>query len=426
MNGHNDVPAADGPLTGLRVLELSHPRTGFAGKLLADMGADVLLVEPPDGSALRRVGPFADDIPDANRSLPFWYDNTSKRGVTANLDHAEGRALIRHLIDRADVVIEAQPPGRLDALGLGYAACAEEHPELVWCAITPFGQTGPYRDLLMTDLTSMAFSGIMASCGYDDAPGTPPIRPHGDHSLHMAGVYTAVGVMVALLARGENGAGQYIDLSIHEACAGTVEGAFPNWEYFHRPVIRQTGRHSAAVPTPPWQVRCTDGVDLNMIGSGLPRNPRTWKPLVAWMETHGLADDLTDPKYDTVMTENPYSRGELFGHIAAVIARFVGGITSEEAYRGGQGLHLPYGPVRSPDENLDDPHWRDRGFFVEVEHPELGRTVTYPGLPYLFEGTPGRLRRRAPLLGEHTVEVYAHELGLSLEELRERFEQGAI
>ena len=168
MNGHENVSAADGPLSGLRVLELSDPRTGFAGKLLADMGADVLLVEPPGGSALRRVGPFANDIPDANRSLPFWYDNTSKRGVTANLDHAEGRALVRRLIDRADVVIEAQPPGRLDALGLGYAACADEHRELVWCAITPFGQTGPYRDLVMTDLTSMAFSGIMASCGYDD------------------------------------------------------------------------------------------------------------------------------------------------------------------------------------------------------------------------------------------------------------------
>jgi crotonobetainyl-CoA:carnitine CoA-transferase CaiB-like acyl-CoA transferase len=425
VNGHQPY-AGNGPLSGLRVVELADPRTGFAGKLLADMGADVLLVEPPGGSALRRVGPFADDRPDPNRSLPFWYDNTSKRGVTASIDQAEGRDLLRRLITHADIVIEAQPPGRLAALDLDYAACAAERPGLIWCSITPFGHSGPYRDFTMTDLTSIAFSGIMASCGYDDVPGSPPIRPDGGHSLHMAGVYGAIAVLVALLERDASGAGQWIDLSMHEACAGTVEGAFPNWEYFHRPVIRQTGRHSGPNPTPPWQVRSADGIDLNMIGSGLPRNPRTWQPLVRWMAEHDLAGDLEDPLYNTVMTENPYSRGDHFAHIAAMIARFVGAISSEEAYRVGQSLHLPYGPVRSPDENLDDPHWRERGFFVEVEHPELGRTYTYPGLPYLFEGTPGRVRSRAPLLGEHTYDVYVRELGLTPEALRECFEQGAI
>src|SRR5579875_746034 len=154
MNGPTPNAARDasnGPLSSLRVVEIAHPRTGFAGKLLADMGADVILVEPPGGSALRRVGPFAGDRADSNRSLPFWYDNTSKRGVTANLDHGEGRALARRLIDRTDVVIEAQPPGRLDDLGLGYSACAADRPDLIWCSITPFGQTGPYRDLVMTD-----------------------------------------------------------------------------------------------------------------------------------------------------------------------------------------------------------------------------------------------------------------------------------
>lgn len=429
MTASHDASAAhasDGPLAGLRVIELAGPRTQFAGKLLADMGGDVIAVEPPGGSAARRIGPFADDRPDPNRSLFFWNDNTSKRGVTANLDHPEGRALFARLAERADVVIEAAAPGRLDALGCGYAAFAEPRPELVWAAITPFGGTGPYRDLEMTDLTSMAFGGIMASCGYDDVPGAPPIRPDGMHSLHIAGVYAAIGAMVALLERDDSGIGQYIDLSIHEACAGTTEGAFPNWEYFRRPVIRQTGRHAAARPTPPWQFRCADGTDINMIGSGLPRNPRTWKPLVRWMAEHGKAGDLTDPRYDVVMTENPYQRGDAFAHIARLIGEFVQALPVEEVYRGGQALHLPWGPVRSPDENVDDPHWHDRGFFVEVEHPELGRSFTYPGLPYLFNGTPGRLRRRAPLLGEHSYEVYVQELGLSVEELRAHFERGAI
>ena len=429
MNGPTPNAARDasnGPLSSLRVVEIAHPRTGFAGKLLADMGADVILVEPPGGSMLRRVGPFAGDLPDLNRSLPFWYDNTSKRGVTANLDHPEGRTLLARLLERADVAIEAEPPGQLDTLGLGYRACAERNPRLIWCSITPFGHTGPYRDFAMTDLTSMALSGIMAVCGYDDVPGAPPIRPDGGHSLHIAGVYAAIAILIALLDRDASGRGQWIDLSIHEACAGTTEGAFPNWEYFRRPVLRQTGRHAAPRPTPPWQVRAADGRYVNMIGSGLPRNPRAWKPLVRWMAEYGMQGNLDDPSYEVVMTENPYQRGPHFAHVAELIARFIAALPAEEAYRRGQALHLPYAPVRSPDENLDDPHWHDRGFFVDVAHPELGRSFTYPGLPYLFEGTPGRVRHRAPLLGEHTLAIYADELGLTREELRELFERGAI
>ncbi len=415
-----------GPLAGVRVIELASERTQYCAKLLADMGADVIAVEPPGGSPARRIGPFVNDVPDLNRSLHFWYYNTSKRGVTADLAHADGRALWARLVAGADAVLEAVAPGSLDAGGSGYSAFAERQPALVWAAITPFGQTGPYRDFAMTDLTSMAMGGPMASCGYDDLPGSPPIRPEAFHSLHMGAVYAACGVMIALLDRLTSGLGQYIDASIHEACAATTEGSFPNWEYFRRVVQRQTGRHAAAAITPRWQFRCADGHDINMIGGGIPRNPRSWRPLLDWMERLGRVEDLRSPEYDGVMMENPYSRGPASAHIAAVIGRFVESITAEEAYRGGQALHMPWGPVRSPDENLDDPHWHDRGFFVEVEHPELGRSYTYPGLPYLFHGTPGRVRSRAPLLGEHTYEIYVQELGMTPAELRPLFESGAI
>ncbi len=415
------------PLTGLRVVELaSGPRSAFCGKLLADMGADVVAVEPPGGSVARRIGPFAGDVPDLNRSLRFWYDNTSKRGVTLNPRHAEGRALLLRLLETADVLVEAEPPGSLDALGLGHEAPAERFPRLVHAAITPFGQTGPYKDFAMTDLTSMAMGGPMASCGYDDLPGAPPIRPTDMHSLHMAGEYAAIGIMIALLERLRSGLGQYLDVSIHEACACTTEGSFPNWEYFRRIVIRQTGRHAAPAVTPRWQFRCADGRDINMIGGGIPRNPRSFAPLLDWMDEYGLAEDLRDPQYARIIAENPYHRGEVAAHLAGVIGRFVQALPAEEVYRRGQALHMPWGPVRSPDENLDDPHWRDRGFFVEVAHPELGQTFTYPGLPYRLEGSPGRIARRAPLLGEHTYELYVQELGLAPEALRELFEQGAI
>ena len=421
-----EQPGGVGPLEGVRVVELASERTEYCGKLLADMGADVIVVEPPGGSRARRIGPFAGDVPDTNRSLHFWYYNTSKRGVTLSLERAQGRDLFARLVAGADAVIESAQPGSLGVLGCGYEAFVEAQPALVWAAITPFGQTGPYRDFAMTDLTSMAMGGPMASCGYDDLPGAPPIRPEAFHSLHMGGEYAAIGVMIALFDRQSSGLGQYIDASIHEACAGTTEGSFPNWEYFRRVVQRQTGRHAAAVTTPRWQFRCTDGRDINMIGGGIPRNPRSWRPLLDWMERNGRVEDLRNPEYDSVMTENPYNRGAVAGHIAAVIGRFVESLTAEEAYRGGQALHMPWGPVRSPDENLDDPHWRDRGFFVEVEHPEFGRSYTYPGLPYIFSGTPGRVRRRAPLLGEHNYGVYVTELGISPEDLRELFETAAV
>jgi crotonobetainyl-CoA:carnitine CoA-transferase CaiB-like acyl-CoA transferase len=346
--------------------------------------------------------------------------------VTLDFEKAEGRELFGRLVSGADVVIEAAAPGALNALGYGYPAFAKAQPALVWSAITPFGQQGPYRDFVMTDLTSMAMGGPMASCGYDDLPGSPPIRPEAFHSLHMGGEFAAIGVMIALYDRLASGLGQYIDVSIHEACACTTEGSFPNWEYFQRVVKRQTGRHAAATITPRWQFRCTDGRDINMIGGGIPRNPRSWRPLLDWMEERDKVEDLRDPKYDRTLTENPYARGETAAHVAGAIGRFVESLTAEEAYRGGQALHMPWGPVRSPDENLDDPHWHDRGFFVEVDHPELGRSHTYPGLPYLFNDSPGRVRRRAPLLGEHSYEVYVGELGLGVDELRELFESGAV
>jgi crotonobetainyl-CoA:carnitine CoA-transferase CaiB-like acyl-CoA transferase len=426
MSAAEQTPESIGPLAGLRVLELAGPRTELCGKLLADMGAAVLLVEPPAGSTARRIGPFAGEIAGENRSLHFWYYNTSKRGVTLSLAHPDGRALWRRLVAGADVVIEAEPPGTLDELGSGHASFAAVQPGLIWVSITPFGQHGPYAAFKMTDLTSMAMGGPMASTGYDDEPGAPPIRPEANHSLHMAGVFAANAVMAALLDRRQGGAGIYLDLSIHEACACTTEGAFPNWEYHHRPVIRQTGRHSAPFPTPRWQFQCTDGRDINVIGGGIPRGAVLWKSLLTWMQQRGLLEDLEGPEFGAV-TYTTAARGtEVTAHAAEVIGRFIESMPSEEAYRGGQGRHMPWGIVRTPDENLDDPHWHDRGFFVEVEHPEQGRSYTYPGLPYLLNGSPGRPRHRAPLLGEHTYAVYVQELGLTADELRPLFESGAI
>lgn len=418
---------AAGPLDGLRVVELSGAPGQYLGKLLGDMGADVVKIEPPEGDSARRIGPFAEDRPGPDRSLSFWYYNTSKRGVTLDITRPAGQELLLQILAQADVVTETFEPGFLETLGLGYDRLRLLWPELVIASITPFGQSGPWRGFHSSDLTSLALGGTMAMNGYDDLPGSPPIRPDGNHSYLMACEYAFMGVLIALLERDQSGLGQWIDVSIHEACAGTTEGAFANWEYFNRVVRRQTARHAQAAPTSPWQHRATDGRYVNLMGGGIPRMFSSWRPLTQWLARHGMAEDLEEERYEAVVHRSPAQRNDADSlHVLKVLARFAAAVPSEEIYREGQSYRLPWAIVRSPEENLDDPHWEDRGFFVSVDEPLLGRPVRYPGAPYVFSRTPWRMSQRAPLLGQHNVEVYQNELGLSRLQLRELYEQRVI
>lgn len=429
MNAASDANQV-GPLAGLRIVEIGGENGQWAGKLLADMGADVIKVEPPAGDAARRVGPFAGDIPDPNRSLFFWASNTSKRGVTLDLDLPDGPPLLRRLLATADVLIESLPPGGLAARGLAPSDLLQEYPRLIVASVSPFGQTGPWRNFAATDLTQIALGGPMASCGYDpeDAADAPPIRPDGHHAAAMAGVYTANAILAALLERERSGAGQTIDVSVHEACAATTEGAFPQWEYLGQVVQRQTGRHASPTYTQPWQHHCIDGRYINLMGGGIPRNPTSWRPLVRWMAEKGLAGDLEDPRYEqTMYVPVAERRGNAdVAYVMETLHHFVQSLPAEEVYRGGQAARLPYGFIRSPEENLADPHWQDRGYFRTLDHPEAGGSYPYPGVPYRFTRTPGGPHHRAPLLGEHNVAIYCGELGVSRDDLRRYFEAGVI
>jgi benzylsuccinate CoA-transferase BbsE subunit len=406
-----------GPIFGLRVIEIGDLGE-VAGKLLADAGADVVKVEPPTGARSRHNGPFIKDRPEVNGSLAYAYWNTSKRGVTLDAATAEGASIWRQLVEGADVVVDAMGVGALDGLGLGWDACSGNE-RLIWCSITPFGREGPWRDLKVNDLVSMALGGPVMSNGYDDHD-VPPMRPEGNHSLAMAGEYACIGVMTALLHRHQTGMGQLVDVSIHEAVSCTTEGAFNIWEYNKRIVQRQTNRHAVAVRTQPWSLRCSDGRYVALMGGGYPRDARVWDTLLAWMEETGLAGDLAGRSFPGGAI-TPEERQE----IVAKIHRFVESQPSEVVYRRGQACHLPWGLVRNPEENLDDPHWADREFFVEVELPGYDKPVRIPGPPYKFEKTPVEVRRRAPLLGEHNFEVYSG-LGYTTEQLVSFSKAGAI
>ncbi len=403
-----------GPLAGLLVLELADETGHFCGKLLGDLGADVVKIEPPNGERCRHTGPFVEDIPHPDRSLSFWYYNTSKRGITLDLNTADGRGLFRRMAAGADVILETFRPGFLESVGLGFETLREQNRGLILCSLTPFGQTGPWRDYLSSDLLHLAAGGQMASCGYDEAdvPNAPPIAPGGGNAWHMGCHFAYMAIMAALVHRTVSGQGQSIDVSIHEACALTTESAVANFVFRGETLRRQTGRHHAAGPTPRTQFRAKDGMYVTaLISGGL--TVRNVRNLAALMDGYGMAGDLKDAKYD-----DPAVIAANASHIIdGLLAGFIGSLPAEEIYHAAQNRGFTWGSVRPVEALLDDAHLRDRGFWKQVEHPELGRSVLYPGEAAIYNGSPWGISRRAPLVGEHNVEVYCGELGLSRMEL---------
>ncbi|HEX3864769.1 MAG TPA: CoA transferase [Stellaceae bacterium] len=405
-----DTAALPGPLAGLRVLELADETGQFCGKLLGDLGADVVKIEPPGGESSRHLGPFVDDIPHPERSLSFWYYNTSKRGITLDVGATEGRDIFRRLAETADVIVETFRPGFLASLGLDYDALGGQKPGLVMCALTPFGQTGPWRDYASSDLLHMAAGGEMASSGYDEAdvPNAPPIAPGGGNAWHMGCHFAYMAIMAALVHRTVSGEGQYIDASIHEACALTTEAAIANYVYRGEVLRRQTGRHHASGVTPRTQFRAKDGTYVCALVAGR-LNPRYIGELADLLDTNGMAGDLRDAKY-----QDPAVIAANTSHIIDnLVANFIASLPAEEVYHAAQERGFTWGAVRPPEALLDDAHLQDRGFWKEVEHPELGRSFTYPGEAAIYNGSPWRISRRAPLIGEHNAEIYCDELGLS-------------
>lgn len=412
-----------GALSDLTILDLCDEKGQFIGKQLGELGARVIKIEPPGGGDARNIRPFRNDEPDPNGSLHFWASNTAKQGITLNLETERGRDLFRQLAARADLVLESFDPGYLDSLGVGYEALSAINPSLVMTALTAFGQDGPYRDYKTSDMVALAMGGVMHSCGYDDVPGAPPIRPSGGHGYIIACNYATIGTLMALNWRDMTGEGQFVDASIHEACSCTTEAAMPTYIYTGELVKRQTGRHHGVLPTPKTLCPTADGRYINVFA--VFTSLHQWLTLVEWMDDAGMAEDLTDPHYRD-MAAMRMRAGPEVDHAFVVVKKFIAAHDAMEIYHGAQQRKFPWAIVRSPDENLDDPHFaEDRGVFAEVEHPDLGETYTYTGRPYIMHATPWRTFR-SPLVGEHNAQVYGEELGLSDDELVRLSADGVI
>ena len=406
-----------GALAGLRVLELANETGMLAGKLMADMGAEVIKIERPGGDPTRSVGPFLNDSPHPERSLFFWHYNTSKKGITLSLEMAQGAELFRRLIETTDVVIETHRPGNLESLGLGYEALKLGRPNLIMCSITPFGQTGPYAHLKTSDLVSMALGGPVASTGYDELD-VAPVRPGGGQSYHTACHYAIMSIMLALVHRQMAGTGQYINVSMHDSLSCTTESATIAYYYERKVVRRKTGGQATRDPTPREQFRCKDGRYIN---PRIMADVDAWNRLVEWMDSEGMAEDLTDPSYQR-QDASPRQNW----HVKEVLEKFCAAHDADTLFHEAQRRGMAWTPVAAPHETLEYPHLRDRDYFTDVHHPEVGRSFTYPGAPYKFYKTPWRIRSRAPLIGEHNDEVYGGTLGIPPDELANLHTAGVI
>ena len=402
-------------LTGIRVLELANERISFAGKLMADMGAEVILIEPPGGDGSRGYPPFLDNVPGENRSLYWWHYHTSKKGMQLNLDAAKDRKTFKKLIQTADILLEAEPCNRLDDLGIDYPALSRLKEDLVHVAMTTFGRKDPRSDLAATDLTILAGGGPAWSCGYDDH-SLPPVRGSGNQAYHIGCHFAVMSALTAILHRELTGTGQFIDVNMHAAANVTTEAASYAWLVAGATVERQTGRHASVKPSMESQVLCADGRYAN---TGVPpRFPNEFRKLHDWLKELGLEDDLPEAVFLEMGTnwDGPFDLSRI-GEDDTITAIFKAGrlaltliasrIPAYDFFFGCQSAGLSVGVINSPEEAFEDPHFKARGYQVEVEHKDLGRTFRYPGAPYRFEKTPWRIANPAPKLGEHQEEILA-------------------
>jgi crotonobetainyl-CoA:carnitine CoA-transferase CaiB-like acyl-CoA transferase len=394
-----------GALEGLRMLDVTTGSFGYAGKLLAGLGADVIKVEPPDGDPVRGWPPFAGDEADRELSARHLHLNSGKRSVTIDLDCDEGRALLRRLVRESDVLLESFAPGYLAERRLGYDDLTRERPDLVMTSITHFGQDGPYADYSGSEIVSVALGGYLKLTG---DPDREPVKPYDELVTQQAALHAAVATMTGLFERDASGEGDHFDVAAIDAALFLLGGPAQTY-YFDGEVTQRNGTrllNPAPVRPYPSTVRpCKDGYVHAHLSY---RHP----DLMAVM--------MEDPGIDELM-DTPMGNADA---IDERMDRWLAQYDKFEVVRRAQEMRLPFTEVLTPAEILHDEHLEERDFFVEVEHPRAG-PVRQPGAPALMTATPWRTER-APLLGEHTGEVLGEVLGLSRTEIEALRESGAI
>ena len=379
-----DKRAGDGPLAGMRVLELAQIMAGpTAGMLLADMGADVVKVEKLPGG---------DDSRDYNEprvngvSAPFLMLNRNKRGIAVNLKLAQGRDILLRMVRDADVLTENYRKGTLDKLGLGYDVLRRANPGLIYCAVSGYGREGPYADKGGFDLIAQGFAGLMSITG---EPGGPPVKTGNSVADINAGILAVVGILAAYAHKLRTGEGQVVETSLMEAALQQT--------YWHAAMHFATGESpgatgSAHILTAPYQAfRASDGW-INVGGA----NQSNWER---------ICDVLGHPEWrDDVRFRTNRDRMSNLDVLASAMNDVIGTRSKAEWMDAFDGAGVPAGPVHTIGEALAHPQTLARGMVVDLVHPRAGATKAI-GCPVHFSATPASVTRPAPVLGEHTREV---------------------
>ncbi len=383
-------------LCGVRVLDLTDETAFLAGKILGDMGADVVKVEPPGGDPARHRGPYLSGIADPERSLLWLALNTSKRGVTIDLAMDAGREKLRELANTADVLIESSAPGAMAALGLGHAALAASNPRLVYCAVTPFGQTGPYAQRRAHDLVVVAMGGNAAVTG---DPDRPPVRCSLPTGYYHAAGEAALGVVMALYARETTGKGQLVDVSMQE-CQLQSLLSLPGQYALHQRRQRRLGPRIGRTREI-W--KALDG----WVTFGLRGGPSRVPNLVAtvgWMRECGALPEWL-AKLDWKTYDHNALGDDEIARLEEAFAAFFRERTMRALYEEALRRRILLAPCNDAKEILAHPQLRDRELYVTLVYPELGASIEHPGFFACAEGAPVRIRRRAPRIGEHDAEI---------------------
>ncbi len=403
-------------LSDVTVVDISTGIPGsFCSKLLADFGADVIKVEPPQGDPTRSLGPFPGDVPHPEKSGLFLHLNTNKRGVTLDPSSPSGQVLLRRLVGNADLLIESFGPGKMTDWGLGYEELAKVNPRLVVLSISNCGQWGPYKDFKLSELTLYALGGTLHHTGI---PEREPVKMALTVIQFQMGQVAAIAAMAGVMVSKWQGVGQYIDFSLFEAQAGTIDRGGINIltsAYNNRqPAIVRAGPDSFRTIQPGGVYPCADG--YVQITSG---RPEWFKRMLKTLRREDL---LLEERYQPF--PDCLYRADLKDEIDALVFEWTLQHTKRECQELAQANEWPITAVSTMEDLFTDPHFRGRNYFVPISHPIAGE-FEYPGPPALPAETPWK-PGRAPLLGEHNQEIYCTQLGYSLEDLGRMREQGVI
>ncbi len=401
------MTGAAAALEGIRVLDLADEKGLPCTKFLADLGADVIKVEPPGGDSTRARPPFAGDIPHPERSLYFLHYNANKRGITLDLASPDGQVLFKELARRADIVVETFAPGTLAAWRLDYSQLAAINPGIVVTSITPFGQTGPWHAYVGGELIAFSVGGLMALSG---EPGGPPCCAPGEMACGIASMHAALATEVALYQRNKTGCGQHIDVALAEAAAHVGSYVVPLYSHSKKKPERESHlKHAAELYQDLY--RCKDGwVRLFILDRA------HWRAFVEWLDS----PELADPAF-----EDPHFRSENMRRISPYVDKLCMQYTKLEIYLEAQRRHLAVTPVSTPAEFVDSEQTRARGFFEETQHPVVG-AYGQIGAMHKYSESASKIYCAAPLLGQHNDDVYRGELGLQVADLAALRANGVI